>query len=202
MNKAYSHFSGAANQPRRPEPRRGGSPVPLTRLPWCRFRVAPGCDTGAHRGTGAHTARGGRVRRRLARDEGRGGQRLRRSDCSDPGLWRRRRGRGFQYLDIEGRESATSRSSSASAGWRFRPRGSRYGSALTHAATCRRPGSTQPGASSTCTTHGGASIVIKPSFGGWSCSRAGCRGCGVRSPPISMARAQPTARARVCGAFA
>lgn len=31
-----------------------------------------------------------------------GGQRLRRSDCSDPGLCRRRRGRGFQYLDDRG----------------------------------------------------------------------------------------------------
>jgi DNA topoisomerase IB len=29
--------------------------------------------------------------------------RLRRSDCSSPGLWRRGRGRGFQYLDADGR---------------------------------------------------------------------------------------------------
>src|SRR5438132_6873812 len=30
-------------------------------------------------------------------------RRLRRSDCSEPGLHRRRRGRGFSYVDAEGR---------------------------------------------------------------------------------------------------
>ena len=29
-------------------------------------------------------------------------QRLRRSDCSDPGITRRRRGKGFEYLDADG----------------------------------------------------------------------------------------------------
>ena len=51
--------------------------------------------------------------------------RLRRSDCSGPGISRRRRGRGFEYRDDEGRpDHRAARTSRGSASSGSRPRGS------------------------------------------------------------------------------
>ena len=79
--------------------------------------------------------------------------RLRRSDCSGPGI-SRHQARARFLLRRRGRHArcATPRRSSASGPWPSRPPGATCGSAPTRAATCRPPASTPPGASSTATT--------------------------------------------------
>ena len=67
--------------------------------------------------------------------------RLRRVDCGAPGITRRRRGKGFEYLDDEAASGSTiPRSSSGSGRSRSRRHGRTSGSAPTRSATSRRPG--------------------------------------------------------------
>ena len=96
--------------------------------------------------------------------------RLRRADCSGPGIRRAGAGRGFAYLDDDGDavdEPRTRRSASASCA--SRPPGRTSGSARTPTATSRRRASTPPAASSTATTRPGASGATRRSS--TTCSR-------------------------------
>ncbi len=101
--------------------------------------------------------------------------RLRRSDCSGPGLRRSEARPGVRLTSTRTRTgSRTRRCSSACAASPSRPRGARCGSARTPWAIFRPPGSTPPGASSTCTTRGGARTATDRSSRRWSASAARC----------------------------
>ena len=91
--------------------------------------------------------------------------RLRRVDCSGPGIRRRRRGKGFEYLDDDGkRVTRAERARARSASSRSRPPGRTSGSARIRWATSRPPARTPPGASSTATTTTGASGATREKF--------------------------------------
>ena len=108
--------------------------------------------------------------------------RLRRADCSGPGIRRRRRGKGFEYLDA--RRRARHRRGDARPHPRARasrPPGRTSGSARTRWATSRPPASTRAGASSTATTTSGASAATSEKF----------------DEMIDFARALPAMRKRV-----
>ena len=99
---------------------------------------------GLERQAGARRAKPKARRRRKERQPCRA--RLRRADCSGPGIRRRRQGRGFDLRRRRGQPGRRARRSwSGSPSWRSRRPGRTSGSARIRTATCRRPGPTRPG---------------------------------------------------------
>ena len=81
---------------------------------------------------------------------------LRYTTDEEPGIRRRRTGKGFRYTHDSG-DHARMRTGGASTSWPCRRHGATSGSARTRPATSRRPAATPGRASSTATTRGGGS---------------------------------------------
>ena len=102
------------------------------------------------------------------------------SDC-EPGITRRRAGRGFVYLDAKGarvRDEATLARVRALA---IPPAYTASGSAPTAAATCRQPAAMRAGASSTATTWRGSIGAMQGNIGACCASPNGFRHCARAS---------------------
>ena len=107
--------------------------------------------------------------------------RLRRSDCSGPGITRRRRGEGLVTHVQTAKPSPIARRSTEFVVWPYPLRGPMSGSVLGRMATSRRSGRTQPVADNIATTiNGGWSVIGRSSIAS-----------------VNFAEALPKLRARV-----
>ena len=123
--------------------------------------------------------------------------RLRRSDCSSPGILRRGAGAGSNIWTKTASGSTTRRCSSASASSSSRPPGRTSGSAPTPSATSRRRASTRPGASSTSTTTTGATRRDQEKFDEMLGFAARAAGDAQARVPSDLARSDGLTRERV-----